>query len=41
MKNKNDIVVDDELIAKYLSGEAQPEEAEALIDWLDDPLNQT
>ena len=41
VKNKNDIVVDDELIARYLSGEAQPEEAEALIDWLEDPLNQT
>ena len=40
MKNKNDIVVDDHLIARYLSGEAQPEEAEALIDWLEEPVNQ-
>jgi ferric-dicitrate binding protein FerR (iron transport regulator) len=39
VKNKNDIVVDDELIARYLSGEAQPEEAEALIDWLEEPFN--
>lgn len=40
MKNIKDIVVNDELIAKYLSGEAQPEEAEALIDWLFEPANQ-
>ena len=40
MKNKNDIVVNDELIAKYLSGEATPDEAEALIDWLAEPGNQ-
>ena len=39
MKNKNDIVVDDELIARYLCGEAQPEEAEALTDWLEEPFN--
>ena len=39
MKNKIDIVVNDELIARYLSGEAQPEEAEALIDWLEDSVN--
>ena len=39
VKNKNEIVVDDELIARYLSGEAQPEEAEALIDWLEEPFN--
>lgn len=39
MENKNDIVVNDELIARYLSGEAQPEEAQALIDWLDEPVN--
>ena len=40
MKNKNDIVVNDELIARYLSGEATPDEAEALIDWLAEPGNQ-
>lgn len=40
MKNKNEIVVDDELIGKYLSGNAMPEEAEALIDWLGESKNQ-
>ena len=39
MENRKEIVVDDELIARYLSGEAQPEEAEALIDWLEEPFN--
>jgi len=39
VKNNNDIVVDDELIARYLSGEAKPEEAEVLIDWLEEPFN--
>lgn len=39
MKNKNEIVVNDELIAKYLSGEATPDEAEALIDWIAEPAN--
>ncbi|MBA4054066.1 MAG: hypothetical protein C0490_05080 [Marivirga sp.] len=34
MKNKQDIEISDELIAKYLAGEASPEEAEALHDWL-------
>jgi transmembrane sensor len=34
VKNRSDIVVNDELIAKYLSGEAAPDEAEALTDWL-------
>jgi transmembrane sensor len=40
VKNKNDIVVNDELIARYLSGEATPDEAEVLIDWLAEPGNQ-
>jgi ferric-dicitrate binding protein FerR (iron transport regulator) len=39
VENKKEIVVDDKLIARYLSGEAQPEEAEALIDWLEEPFN--
>jgi ferric-dicitrate binding protein FerR (iron transport regulator) len=33
------IEVDDELIVKYLSGEASPEEAMALHGWLEDPVN--
>jgi transmembrane sensor len=32
--------VDDELIAKYLSGDANPEEAMALHDWLEAPQNK-
>jgi ferric-dicitrate binding protein FerR (iron transport regulator) len=32
--------VDDELIAKYLSGDASPEEAMALHDWLEAPENK-
>jgi ferric-dicitrate binding protein FerR (iron transport regulator) len=31
---KNEIEINDELIAKYLAGEASPEEAVALDDWL-------
>lgn len=34
MKNKHDIEISDELIVKYLAGEASPEEAEALHNWL-------
>ena len=34
------MVVDDDLIAKYLSGEATPEEAMALSDWLETPANK-
>jgi transmembrane sensor len=34
VKNKSDIVINDDLISRYLCGEAQPEEAEALVDWL-------
>jgi hypothetical protein len=40
VKNRNDIVVNDELIAKYLCGEATPDEAEALTDWLVEEENQ-
>jgi transmembrane sensor len=41
MKSENDLKVNDELIAKYLSGEATPEEAMALHDWLEIPANKT
>jgi len=34
VKNKTDIVINDDLIVRYLSGEALPEEAEALHDWM-------
>jgi ferric-dicitrate binding protein FerR (iron transport regulator) len=34
------ITVDDDLIVKYLSGEATPEEAMALNDWLETPGNK-
>jgi transmembrane sensor len=34
------MTVDDDLIAKYLSGEATPEEAVALFDWLETPVNK-
>ena len=34
------IEINDELIAKYLAGEASPEEAIALDDWLQDPDNR-
>lgn len=34
------MTVDDELIAKYLSGEASPDEAMALNDWLEEPGNK-
>lgn len=35
MKSPGHIQVDDELLAKYLSGEASPEEAMAVDDWAD------
>jgi ferric-dicitrate binding protein FerR (iron transport regulator) len=38
---KNEIEINDELIARYLSGEASPEEAIALSDWLSDPVNRS
>lgn len=34
------MTVDDDLIAKYLSGEATPEEAMALFSWLETPANR-
>jgi transmembrane sensor len=34
------MTVDEDLIAKYLSGEATPEEAIALSDWLETPANK-
>ena len=34
------MTVDDDLIAKYLSGEATPDEAIALSDWLETPANK-
>lgn len=37
---KNEIQINDELIAKYLTGGASPDEAIALNDWLADPANQ-
>jgi transmembrane sensor len=37
---KNDIVINDELIARYLAGEAGPEEAMALQDWLEHAENR-
>src|SRR4051812_3469794 len=35
------MIVDDDLIAKFLSGEASPEEAMALHEWLAVPANKT
>lgn len=40
MKSENELKVNDELIAKYLSGEASPEEAMVLHDWLETPGNK-
>ena len=37
---KNEIEINDELIAKYLAGEASPDEAIALDDWLEVPANR-
>jgi transmembrane sensor len=37
---KNEIEINDGLIARYLAGEASPEEAIALQDWLEDPVNK-
>lgn len=37
---KNEVEINDVLIAKYLSGEATPEEAMALDDWLQEPSNR-
>lgn len=41
MKSQNDIEIKDELIARYLAGEAAPEEAMALHNWLLDPANRS
>jgi ferric-dicitrate binding protein FerR (iron transport regulator) len=41
LKNDDTIKINDELIARYLAGEATPEEAIALDDWLNDPVNQS
>jgi transmembrane sensor len=40
MTMKSEHEVNDELIAKYLSGEATPEEAMAMVDWLQLPANK-
>lgn len=40
MKSENELKVNDELIAKYLSGETSPDEAMALHDWLETPENK-
>lgn len=37
---KNEIEINDALIAKYLTGEATPDEAVALDDWLEEPVNR-
>jgi len=41
MNSENEIEINDELIARYLSGEASPEEALALMDWLRQPDNKS
>lgn len=41
MKSQNDIEIKDELIARYLAGEAAPEEAMALHNWLLEPANRS
>lgn len=40
MNSENDIEINDELIVKYLAGEATPEEAMALMDWLENAGNK-
>ncbi|MEJ7644747.1 MAG: FecR domain-containing protein [Chryseolinea sp.] len=40
MKRGKEIEIDDELIARYLSGEATPEEAVTMMDWLLMPGNR-
>jgi len=40
MKDENEILINDELIVKYLTGEADPEEAIALQGWLESPDNR-
>src|SRR5690242_5004241 len=41
MNNEKEIEVNDELITRYLSGEASPEEALAFGDWLQQPGNKS
>lgn len=41
MKSESELKVNDELIAKYLSGDATPEEAMILHDWLEIDGNKT
>ncbi|HEX5171292.1 MAG TPA: FecR domain-containing protein [Cyclobacteriaceae bacterium] len=41
VKNENEIEVNDELIIRYLTGEAEPEEAMTLQDWLQSQQNRT
>src|SRR5437899_8478120 len=40
MRSENEIEVNDELIVRYLTGEATPEEAMALNDWREDSENE-
>lgn len=40
MKSENEFEVNDELIARYLAGEARPEEAIVLLDWIKQPDNR-
>lgn len=40
MKSENELKVNDELIARYLSGDASPEEAMAVHDWISVPENK-
>lgn len=40
MENDNNIIINDDLITRYLSGEANPEEAIALHNWLNDHVNR-
>jgi len=39
VKSKTDIIINDDLITRYLCGEALPEEAEALHDWMSEEGN--
>jgi ferric-dicitrate binding protein FerR (iron transport regulator) len=41
LKSKHNIQINDELIARYLVGEAAPDEAIAFDDWLADPANRS
>jgi transmembrane sensor len=41
LKSESNIEINDELIVRYLVGEAAPDEAIALDDWLADPANRS